>query len=116
MRHGNTSSGWREAGSREMQEHGAAASGDARAGVVVDLDDEIVEVILALQAVAGFACGTAHRLVIVAVGRIFAPGVFGLDRPGGNVRLGADMAVGPPPQSPGMEDAARGAAIAFALV
>src|SRR4051812_40345450 len=99
-----------------MQEHGAAASGNARAGVVVDLDDEIVEVILAPQAVAGLAGRTPHGLVIMAVGRIFAPGVFGPDRPGGNVRPGARMAIGPPPQSPGMEDAARGAAVAFALV
>ena len=38
-----------------MQKHRAAAAGDARPGVVVDLDDEIVEMIVAAQPVAGLA-------------------------------------------------------------
>ena len=35
-----------------MQEDRAAAAGDSRLGVVIDLDDEIVEMILAGQSVA----------------------------------------------------------------
>ena len=99
-----------------MQEYGAAAPGNARAGVVVDFDNEIVEVIVALQAVAGLACRTPHRLVVVTVGRIFAPGIVSADRPARQMGPGADMAVGPPPQSLRTKDAARGAAIALALV
>ena len=38
-----------------MDEHRAAAAGDARPGVVVDLDDEIVELVGAPQPVAGLA-------------------------------------------------------------
>ena len=36
-----------------MQEHGAAARRDARAEVVIDLDDEVVEMILARQPISG---------------------------------------------------------------
>ena len=38
---------------RQMQEHGAAAAGYPWAGVVIDFDDEIVEMVLARQPVAG---------------------------------------------------------------
>src|SRR5262245_13576778 len=116
MRHRNTSRGRRKVGSRQMQEHGAAAPGNARARIVVDLDDEIVEVILAGQAVAGRTARKADRLVVMAVGRIFAPGILGTDRTDRQKAFRADMAVGAPPQAPRMEDAARGAAVALALV
>src|SRR5262245_13661095 len=99
-----------------MQEHGAAAPGDARAGVVVDLDDEIVEVVVARQAVAARAALQANRLVVMAVGRVFAPGILGTDRPHREMRFRADMAVGAPPQPLGEEDAAGSAAVALALV
>src|SRR5262245_30946919 len=99
-----------------MQEHGAAAPGDPRAGVVVDLDNEIVEVVVTRQAVAARPALQANRLVVVPVGRVFAPGILGTDRPHGKMRFRADMAVGPPPQPRGKEDAAGGAAVALALV
>ena len=71
-----------------MQEHGAAAAGDARARVVVDLDDEVVEMILAGQPVAGLAAPKPDRLVVMAVGRVFAPGVLGADWPNGGGQTG----------------------------
>ena len=45
---------------RQMQEYRAAATGDARGAVVIDLDDEIVEMVVAREPVAG----------LVAVSRI----------------------------------------------
>ena len=60
---------------RRMDEHRAAASLHARPRVVVELDDEIVEVVGAREAV-GIAVGRKlDRLIVVAIGRILAPGV-----------------------------------------
>src|SRR5262245_8919615 len=99
-----------------MQEYGAAAAGNAGARVVVDLDNEIVEVVLAPQAVARLAAFEPNRLVVMAVGRVFAPGILAADRAHRQKAFRADMAVGTPPQLPGMEGAAGGAAVALALV
>src|ERR1043166_4442969 len=99
-----------------MQEHGAATPGNAGAGVVVDLDDEVVEVIFAPQAVAALAAPAPDRAIVMAVGGVFAPGILGANRANVKMRLGADVTVGAPPQAPGMKDAARGAAVALALV
>src|SRR5689334_18730087 len=99
-----------------MQEHGAAAPGDAWNRVVVDLHDEVVEMILACQAVAALARRASHWPVVVTIRRIFAPGILGTDGACGQKCPGTGMAVGAPPQQPGMEDAAGGAAVAFALV
>ena len=62
-----------------MQEHGAATAGNARTKIVIDLDDEVVEVVLPCQPVAGLVIDQPDRLVVTAVVRIFAPGVFGPD-------------------------------------
>ena len=51
--------GRREARPRHMDEHRAAAAGDARPGVVVELDDEVVEMVGAPQPVAGMARAAA---------------------------------------------------------
>ena len=85
-------------------------------GVVIDLDDEIVEMILARQPVAGLIADQPNRLVVMAVLRVFAPGVFGPDRPGRQKGPRPRMAVGAPPQLPRAEGAPRGAAVALALV
>ena len=57
-----------------MQEHRAAAAGHPRAGIVVDLDDEIVEMVVPPQPVAWFSGRAAEGAVIAPVGGIFAPG------------------------------------------
>jgi hypothetical protein len=80
-----------------MQEHGAAAPGDARAGIMIDLDDEVVEVILARQPVAGLVVVQPDRLVVVTIVRIFAPGVSGPDRLRRQIGLRPWMPVGAPP-------------------
>ena len=99
-----------------MQKHRAAAAGDPGAGVVIDLDDEIVEMVLARQPVAGLIADQAYRLIVVAVPRVLAPGVFGPDRPDRQERLRAAMAVGAPPQSQRPIGAPRRAAVALPLV
>src|SRR5215212_5754378 len=99
-----------------MQEHGAAAAGYPWAGVVIDLDDEIVKVILARQPVAGLIPHQANGLIVAAVVRVLAPGVFGADRPDRQIGPRSGMAVGAPPQLQRTVRAFRGAAVALSLV
>ena len=49
-----------------MQKHRAAAASDARTGVVIDLDDEVIEVIGALQPIGVAVCGKADRSIVTA--------------------------------------------------
>ena len=93
--------GRRKARPGHVHEHGAAAAGDPRPGVVVELDDEIVETVGAPEPVAGMIGLEPERLVVVAVARVFAPAVVaagcGRDR---QVRARPRRAVGAPPQPP----------------
>jgi hypothetical protein len=99
-----------------MQEDRATPATDSRGGVVVDLDDEIVEMILARQPIASLVLVETNGLVVVTVLRVLAPGVFGTDRARRQQGLGPLMAVRPPPQTERVEDAPGRAAVAFALV
>ena len=99
-----------------MQEHRAAAAGDARMRVVIDLDNEIVEVIVALEPVAAPGPIQSHRLVVVPARRVFAPGIFWPDGSNGQEGARPGMAIVPPPQLPGPERAFWSPAVAFALV
>src|SRR5690349_23453664 len=99
-----------------MQEHRAAATGHARRGVVVDLDDEIVEMVVAGEPIARLLAVEADRPIVMPVRRVLAPGVLGTDRAGGQKGLRPSVTVGPPPQLPGMKRALWRAAIALALV
>src|SRR5690348_15556980 len=99
-----------------MQEHGAAAAGDARAGVVVDFDDEIIEMVLARQPVTGPIVDQTDGPIVTAVPRVLAPGIFGPDRPHRQIGLRPGMAVGAPPQLQRTVRAPWGAAIALPLV
>ena len=99
-----------------MQEHGAAAAGYPWAGVVIDLDDEIVKVVLARQPVAGLTAHQANRLIVAAVVRVLAPGVFGADRPHRQIGPRSRMAIGAPPQLQRTVRAFRGAAVALPFV
>src|ERR1700681_3238101 len=79
FRHRDASGGRSEIVARQMQEHRAAAAGDARMGVVIDLDDKIIEMIVALQPIAAAVGIELHRLVVMAAGGGLAPGVPGAD-------------------------------------
>ena len=101
---------------RQMQEDRAAAAGYSGLGVVIDLDDEIIEVIVAPEPVAAAIRRQPHRLVVMAIAGVFAPGVLGPDGANRQERARPGVAVGPPPQLPRPERAPGGAAIALALV
>ena len=62
-----------------MQEYRAAAADDARRGVVIDLDDEIVEVVVALEPVAAVIAIQPYRPVVTAAMGVLAPAVLWLD-------------------------------------
>src|SRR6476620_9253671 len=99
-----------------MQEHRAAAPGNTRRSILVDLDNEIVEVIVARQPVATVVAVEPHRLVVMAGARVLAPGVFRANRANGQKSPWPAMTVRAPPQPPRVERAARGAAVALPLV
>jgi hypothetical protein len=99
-----------------MQKYRAATAGDSWRAVVIDLDDKIVEMIVALEPVTALAAIPPHRLIVMAAPRIFAPGVLGPDGTNRQKGTGARMAVGAPPQLARPEGAFWGAAIAFTLV
>ena len=80
-----------------MQEHGAAAAGDAWCAVVVDLDDKVIEIIGAGKPVAGLVVDQPNGLIVVTVLRVFAPGIFRPDRADGQEGSRPRMAVGAPP-------------------
>jgi hypothetical protein len=83
---------------------------------MIDLDDKIVEMIVALEPVSALTAIPPHRLIVMAALRIFAPGVVGPDGANRQERRRPRMAVGAPPQLPGPEGASWGSAIAFTLV
>jgi len=99
-----------------MNENRAAAFCYTRAGVVVDFNNEIVEMIVAPKPVAFRAWRELEGAVIAAVERILAPGVVLCDSPNGQRRLRPRHAVGAPPQPQRPEAPARRGKIAFEFV
>lgn len=99
-----------------MQENRTAPAGNAGPCVVVDLDDEIIEMILARQPVAAIARRACHGAVIMPVDGVFGPGIRGPDdsdrqgcpRPG--------ITVGPPPQPDRAKGATGRAAVTFEFI
>ena len=105
-----------EPGSRQMDKDGAAPAGNARPPIVVDLDDHVVEAIVAPEPVAGLPGGAPERPVVTPVRRVFAPGNRGIDAKNREPRRRAGAAIRPPPQPPQAKAAARRCAVALALV
>src|SRR3979409_2194297 len=98
-----------------MKEDRAAAAGNARAAVVIDLDNEIIEMVVAPEPVAAACPIPPHRPVVVPACGVFAPGVF---RPNGANRQECTrprVAVSAPPQLPRPGRAFWGAAGALPL-
>jgi len=83
---------------------------------VIDLDNEIVEVVVAREPIAVAVSSEPHWLVVVAAAGILTPGVFRADGTNRQKCPWSRMAVGAPPYLPWPEDAFRGPAVAFALV
>src|SRR3954471_23746886 len=99
-----------------MQKHRAAAPGNARGGIMVDLDNKIIEMVVACQPVAAVIAVEPHGLVVMPVGRVLAPRVIRANRAHGQKSPRPAMTVGAPPQPPREERAPRGAAVALAFV
>ena len=83
---------------------------------MIDLDNEIVEVVVAREPIAAAISVEPHRLVVMTAPGIFAPGVLPADGANRQKRPRPRMAVGTPPQLPGPEFTLWGPAVAFALV
>jgi hypothetical protein len=107
---------WRSVEPCHMHEDRAASTCYSGAGVVVDLDDKIVEVVVPPQAVAAFARRASKRAVVTAVGGIFAPGKAGDDAARGQQCSRVGMAIGSPPQADKPKPPARGRAVALEFV
>ena len=99
-----------------VDEDRAAAAGDARPRIVVNLDDKIIKIIRARQPIGICIRWHLDRSIIMAIGRVFAPTVrrgYPLCRKG---CCWSRMPVGPPPKPPEPETAPRCTAVAFAFV
>lgn len=99
-----------------MEKHGAAASSNSWSGVVIDLNDEVIEMIVARQVIAVRAFIKANWLIVMPIRWIFGPGILWRDPPNRQGSSGLGVPVGPPPQSDWMKDTSRGAAVTFAFV
>jgi hypothetical protein len=102
--------------SGEVDEHGATAASDPRPGIVVNLHDEVVEMILPPQPIARRSIGTPNRPVVAPVGRVLAPGVRRANPSHRQTRAGPRAAVGPPPNAQRAEAAAWGCPVAFDFI
>src|SRR5260370_1664389 len=91
--------GGAKSGAREVHKDRAAAAGNARARVVIELDEQVVEIIVAPQPVACRIGGQLDRPVVAAVARVLAPGVGLADAAHGEARARAGCAVPAPPQA-----------------
>src|ERR1700761_4211435 len=99
-----------------MDEDGTATPGNARPGILVDLDDYIVEPVSTPQPVAGLLRRPPERLVVAAISRVLTPGVGGRD-PADRQRCSRlRQAIGPPPQPERMETAYRRRAVPLTLI
>ncbi len=107
---------WRKSGPGDVDEHGASPPGHARARVVVDFDNQIIEMIVAPQPVPGLAGRQFKGPVVAPVGGILAPGVIAPDAANRQPRHWPDPAVRAPPEPHHPKPAARRRAITLALV
>ncbi len=99
-----------------MQKHGAATSSDSRGGVVVNLDNEIVQVVVAPEAIAAAIAPEFYVLIVVPVGGVLAPRILRTDRADRQEGPWSRVTVCAPPEADRPEDTPRGPAIALALV
>ncbi len=72
---GDTAGCRRETLPGRMNEDGTAAPGNTRTRIVINLDDEIVEIVVASQAVNALMRRHFNRPVIMPIERVFAPAI-----------------------------------------
>src|SRR5581483_6328538 len=101
---------------RHMNKDRAAATRDPRAGIVIELDNEVIETVGPPKPVGGRPLGDRDRLVVAAVGGVFAPAVGTRDRAERQQGPRRRASVRAPPEADQPEPATGRAAVALALV
>src|SRR5262245_22884661 len=99
-----------------MQEHRAASARNPGPGIVIHLDDDVIQAVVAPEPVAWFIGRTPEWPVIAAVAGVLAPGHVAVDTGGRQQGQRPWAAVGPPPQPPQAELASWCGPVAFALI
>jgi hypothetical protein len=99
-----------------MEEHGAAAAGNAGTPVVVNFYNDIIEMIGACEAVPGHFARSFYRAVVISVRGVFRPGVVTADLPQRQQSSRCRPAVSPPPDADRMKFSAWRAPIALAFI
>src|SRR6478609_1452476 len=105
-----------EARAGEVPENRTAATANHRPVVPAELDDDVVEMILALEPLLGFAGRAVDQAVVAPVFLVVAPGVARSDPLQRQQRAGAGETVGAVEDAAQRQAGTRRAAVAFALV
>lgn len=112
----DASRGGGETRSRHVNEHCAAAACHPRAGVVIKLDDKIVQGVGPGETVGPAAGRHPNRPVVAAVGGILAPAVVCPNGAGRQERRRPGVPIGAPPQPHEAKPPARRAAVPLPFV
>lgn len=102
--------------SRHMDEYCAATVRNPGPGIVIELDDQVIEVIIAPQPVAGCMFRSTDRPVVASIRRILAPGVGSVDAAHRQSGARTWTAIGAPPHLTRPESSLRRRPVAFTLV
>jgi hypothetical protein len=99
-----------------MDKNGAAKILYARTRVMIELDDKIVQMVVAPKAIGRTRLREFDRAIVAAVGRVFTPCVVHFDSARRQSRPWMRQAVGAPPKPHEPEGSARRGAISLAFV
>src|SRR5262245_2631765 len=99
-----------------MDEDGAAAPRRPRPGVMIKLNDQVVQVVRTPKAVALLPGASFDRTIIPPIRGVFDPGVVRFNAPRWQQCPRMRQTVGPPPEAYQVERAARSGTVALALV
>ena len=115
-REGHASRGRRAVRPCQMQEHSAAPAGNPGSGIVVDLDDDVVQGVVTPEAVAWFIGRTFKRPIVAAVAGVFAPCDAAIDAGCRQQGWRLRATIGSPPQPPQAEPAPWRGPVTFTLI
>lgn len=114
--HCNAAGGGRQSWPGDMDEDRTAASRDARADVMVDLDHQVIKCIRSSQSIAWFAGGEPDGSIVAAVRRVLAPRIPRSNRANRQLCTRSWQPIAAPPQPDGSEPACGRCAIPLPLV
>ena len=98
-----------------MDKDRTTATSDARAHVVIEHDDDVVEVVVAPKALGASGIRVVDVTVVVAIGRRIAPSIVARDAADGKTCRRPAAAISPPPDLPETPDACWRGAVPFPL-